>query len=101
MNKQEPYSQKKINNISKILLENNYVNESKENSVLFNKQKTILFLYLEKKNNNTIDGFLGFNNENEKNEIYGKINLKLTNSFNLWEKIEINWNKMSDKNQNF
>ena len=99
LKKKEPYSQKKINDISKKISENNYINEFKENSVLFNKQKTIVFLYLEKKNNNTIDGFLGYNNENEKNELYGKINLKLTNSFNLWEKIELNWNKMSDRNQ--
>lgn len=99
LKKKEPYSQKKINNISKKISENNYINEFKENSVLFNKQKTLLFLYLEKKNNNTIDGILGYNNENEKNELYGKINLKLTNSFNLWEKIELNWNKMSDRNQ--
>jgi hypothetical protein len=99
LKKNEPYSQKKINNISKKVSENNFINEFKENNVLFNKQKTILFLYLEKKNYNSIDGFLGYNNENEKNELYGKINLKLINSFNLWEKIELNWNKMSDRNQ--
>jgi len=95
----EKYKQNKINEISKKLEKNIFLKEYKKNSILFNQEKTILFLYLEKKYNNSIDGFLGLNNNQGKTSLYGKIDLNLSNSLNRWESINIKWNKMNETSQ--
>lgn len=97
--KKEKYNQRKINKIDKKLEKNIFIKEYKKNSVLFNQEKTILFLYLEKKHNNSIDGFIGLNNNQEETTIYGKIDLNLSNALNLWELINIKWNKMTENSQ--
>ena len=85
----EKYNQKKINEISKKLEKNIFLKEYKKNSFLFNKEKSILFLYLEKKHNNSIDGFLGINTNQGKTSLNGKIDLTLSNALNMWESINI------------
>ena len=95
----EKYNQKKIDEISRKLEKNIFLKEYKKNSILFNKEKTILFFYLEKKYNNSIDGFLGINNNQGKTSLNGKINLTLSNALNMWESINIKWNKLTEKSQ--
>ncbi len=97
--KNERYKQKKIDLISEKLQQNIFLKEYKNNSILFNPEKTILFLYLEKTHNNSIDGFLGLNNNQETTSLYGKVNLNLSNALNMWESINIKWNKMTASSQ--
>ena len=95
----EIYQQNKIDGISKKIEKNIFIKEHSPPSILFNKEKTILFLYLNKKTNNSIDGFLGLNNNQEETSLYGKINLSLSNTLNMWESISIKWNKMNENSQ--
>ena len=91
----EEYSQNKIDEISKKILNNKFIKEYKKNTTLFNKKTTTLFLYLEKKYNNSMEGFLGLNSNQEESSIYGKININLSNTLNKWETINISWNKIT------
>lgn len=73
-------------------LENLSFSESTRNpEVLFQKDSTTVFLYLKKKNSNSFDGYVGFatNEETQKLEFNGYLNLQLENNFNAGEKFSI------------
>ena len=97
--KKSLFSQKKINNISQSISEINCIKEYQQNEILFNEQKNIIYLYLDKEKNNYLDAFIGLNNYNEKLIFLGKIDLKISNTFNLFENIEFRWNKADEKSQ--
>src|SRR5690606_8680474 len=65
----------------------NFAKELKPPEVLFSKDSTILYLYLGKTTSNAFDGFLGFgtNEDTNKLEFDGYLNLNLTNNLNFGE----------------
>jgi len=65
----------------------NFANELKTPEVLFSKDSTTLYLYLEKAKSNNFDGFLGFgtNKNTNKIEFDGYLNLNLINNLNFGE----------------
>lgn len=69
----------------------NFTNEIKPPEVLFSKDSTSLYLYLEKSQSNNFDGFLGFGTNDETNQIEfdGYLNLNLTNNLNLGESFRL------------
>lgn len=69
----------------------NFANEIKSPEVLFSKDSTTLYLYLEKTKSNNFDGFLGFgsNEETNKLEFDGYLNLNLTNNLNFGESFRL------------
>ncbi|WP_396603130.1 POTRA domain-containing protein [Algibacter sp. R77976] len=69
----------------------NFANEIKSPEVLFLKDSTTLYLYLEKTKSNNFDGFLGFgsNEETNKLEFDGYLNLNLTNNLNFGESFRL------------
>ena len=76
-----------------------FANQLKEPEVLFTKDSTTLYLYLEKKASNNFDGFLGFgtNEETNKIEFDGYLNLNLNNNFNYGETFSLLYK--SDENE--
>ncbi|MEC3906911.1 POTRA domain-containing protein [Tamlana sp. 2201CG12-4] len=88
---------KQVFNLSKIqnktaqLNNLNFANEIKPPEVLFSKDSTALFLYLEKSRSNTFDGFLGFGTNEETNKLQfdGYLNLNLTNNLNFGESFKL------------
>ncbi|SFC82355.1 hypothetical protein [Algibacter pectinivorans] len=64
-----------------------FAKEVKPPEVLFLKDSTTLYLYLEKSKSNNFDGFLGFgtNEETNKLEFDGYLNLNLNNNLNFGE----------------
>ncbi len=64
-----------------------FANQVKSPEVLFQKDSTSLYIYVEKSKSNTFDGFLGFgtNDETNKLEFDGFLNLKLINNLNYGE----------------
>ncbi len=76
-----------------------FVSQPKYPEILFTKDSTKVYVYLEKSKPNTFDGFIGFNN-NEKNklEINGYLDLQLQNILNGGEKFSILW-RSDGKNQ--
>jgi len=68
-----------------------FARQIKDPEVLFTKDSTILYIYLEKVTSNSFDGFLGFgtNEETNKIEFDGYLNLNLTNNLNYGESLRI------------
>lgn len=69
----------------------NFAKEIKPPEVLFAQDSTILYLYLEKTTSNAFDGFLGFgtNEDTNKLEFDGYLNLNLTNNLNFGESFRL------------
>jgi hypothetical protein len=76
----------KINNLK-------FVQQYRDPEILFERDSTITYLYLNKIKNNRFDGYIGFNNSDNSNEIEinGYVDLSLLNSFNKGEEIKLNY----------
>ncbi|MDO5971268.1 POTRA domain-containing protein [Flavivirga aquimarina] len=81
----------KIENKTNQLTNLKFANEIKSPEVLFSKDSTTLYLYLEKAKSNSFDGFLGFgtNEETNKLDFDGYLNLNLTNNLNFGESFKL------------
>tara|TARA_R110002049_G_scaffold993_3_gene7184 strand:- start:65061 stop:66698 length:1638 start_codon:yes stop_codon:yes gene_type:complete len=75
-----------------------FANEIKAPEVLFSKDSTTLYMYVEKSQSNGFDGFLGFgtNEDTNKLEFNGYINLSLINNLNYGESFRLQYK--SDEN---
>ncbi|MDX1773793.1 hypothetical protein [Oceanihabitans sediminis] len=76
-----------------------FANQTKDPEVLFTKDSTILYLYVEKSKSNSFDGFLGFGTNKTTNKIdfNGYLNLNLTNNLNYGESFNLIYK--SDENE--
>ncbi|MEP3214963.1 MAG: POTRA domain-containing protein [Gilvibacter sp.] len=90
---------KKFDNLSSL----GFANSIKAPEVLFRKDSTQVYLYLEKKSNNTFDGILGFANSEEDSKIIfnGYLDLVLSNNLNFGETLAINYKSDGNEQQNF
>ena len=76
-----------------------FVSQPKYPEILFTKDSTKVYVYLEKAKPNTFDGFIGFtNDENKKLTVNGYLDIQLQNIINGGEKISLYW-KSDGKNQ--
>jgi outer membrane protein assembly factor BamA len=80
-----------------------FANQIKDPEVLFTKDSTILYMYIEKTKSNAFDGFLGFGtNENtNKIEFDGYLNLSLTNNLNYGETLQLMYKSDENDQQTF
>lgn len=80
-----------------------FVNISRNPEILFTKEQTILYMYLEKRNSNRFEGFLGFstNEETGKFELDGDISLALKNNLNYGESLTIKYKNTGNDQQHF
>ncbi|MEO9954380.1 MAG: hypothetical protein ABJF08_11390 [Nonlabens sp.] len=85
-NKRKTYNEQTIKEIDEIINNTPFAKQTKKTEVLFKKDSTNVFLYLEKIKTNTAEGLLGFNNSTDgKLELNGYIDLKLQNNLNRAE----------------
>ncbi|WP_031426257.1 BamA/TamA family outer membrane protein [Flavimarina sp. Hel_I_48] len=70
-----------------------FINALKDPEVLFEKDSTSLFLYVEKIAANRFDGFLGFGNSEDSGKLRldGYLDLHLLNNLNYGELLELNY----------
>lgn len=87
------FNKKNIDKKLEHLDELKFAKSIREPEVLFTKDSTTLYLYLEKQNSNTFDGFLGFSNEENSNnlKLNGYINVNLNNNLNFGESLNIEY----------
>lgn len=96
------YNLNTLNDIYKDFANINFINQPKYPEVLLTKATTKVYVYLEKKNANTFDGFLGFtNNEKKKLSINGYLDLKLENLLSAGEKIAVYWKSDGNDQKTF
>lgn len=77
-----------------LLLDNlGFVQNIKPPEALFTPDETELYIYLEKKPNNSFDGIIGFatNEETNKLELNGYVNLQLSNNLNFGEMLQLQY----------
>ncbi|WP_421150656.1 POTRA domain-containing protein [Seonamhaeicola sp. NFXS20] len=76
-----------------------FTSEIKPPEVLFTKDSTTLYLYLQKTQSNSFDGFLGFGTNEDTNKIQfdGYLNLNLNNNLNFGESFKLLYK--SDENE--
>lgn len=69
-----------------------FANQTKTPQVQFTQDSTKLFMYLERQQANSFDGFIGFNNSDENDfQLNGNIDFKLINNFNGGEEINLSY----------
>ncbi|RIA10516.1 outer membrane protein assembly factor BamA [Flavobacteriaceae bacterium MAR_2010_72] len=76
-----------------------FANQIREPELLFTQDSTSLYIYVEKANSNTFDGFLGFgtNDQTGAIEFDGYLNLNLINNLNYGESLKLLYK--SDENE--
>ncbi|WP_188440132.1 POTRA domain-containing protein [Planktosalinus lacus] len=97
------FQKEKISSQSLLLDNFGFVKNIKPPEVLFTKEQTELFLYLEKTPNNLFDGILGFNTNEESNkiELNGYLNLELSNNLNFGERLELQYKNDGEDQEQF
>ncbi|NND62039.1 MAG: BamA/TamA family outer membrane protein [Flavobacteriaceae bacterium] len=103
LNKGKIFNRKKVIEQNDLLNNLGFVKTIKTPEALFRKDTTELYLYLEKRNNNLFDGILGFatNEETNKIEFNGYLNLELNNNLNFGEQLLVNYKSDGREQQNF
>nr|WP_199000851.1 ShlB/FhaC/HecB family hemolysin secretion/activation protein [Flavobacterium sp. ASV13] len=75
-----------------------FVTQTKYPEILFTKDSTKIYTYIEKRKANTFDGYIGFsNNENKKTTLNGYLDISLLNTLHVGEQFSLYWK--SDGNQ--
>jgi len=99
INTNDPFSKKKIAQISNFVQSTPFVSEIKKPEVLFTRDSTSLYIYLKREKSNFFDGLIGFSTspENNKIQLYGNVDLKIQNSLNQGESLQLNW--LASQNQ--
>ena len=103
IDKNTVFSKQKLNQVSALSNKLDFIKEKKVPEVLFKKDSTHLYLFLDKIGTSSFDGLVNFSSkENGKGLLLnGNLDLKLNNTFNTGEKFEIIWNKVSDEKTDF
>ena len=80
-----------------------FAKNTKAPEVLFEKDSTKVYLYIEKKSANTFDGFLGFSTDTDSGnlELNGYLNLNLINNLNFGERLNLIYKSDGNEQQRF
>ena len=86
------FSQKTIEQLYEDFEKFGFINQIKYPEILFTKDTTKAFIYLEKRKANVFDGYLGFNNDEKKTiQLNGYLNLTLVNALRNGEELSVYW----------
>ena len=90
---QKPFKLERIQSQMKLLNQLPFAQQKRPAEVLFTKDSTTVYLYLEKIKSNRFDGFLGFGSDETtgKIEFDGYLDLKLINNLNFGESLNLNY----------
>lgn len=79
-----------------------FVNQIKPPEILFTKDSTRVFIYLEKARANSFDGYIGFNTDkDDKVQFTGYLDLLLNNALNSGERLKLYWKNDGNQQQTF
>lgn len=96
------FNQKTVEEIYSDFNKFSFVKQLKYPEILFTNDTTKVFVYLEKKNSNTFDGFLGFSNgNNNKLTLNGYLDVKLENILAVGEQLSIFWKSDGNDQKTF
>ena len=79
-----------------------FVNQVKYPEILFTKDSTKVYVYLEQKKSNTFDGFIGFtNNDSNTIKLNGYADIDLQNIIGIGERLSIYWKSDGNDQKTF
>jgi hypothetical protein len=86
------FNQKNLDKLYSDFEKFRFIKQSKYPEILFTKDSTKIYVYLEKTKPNTFDGYVGFTNDETKKVIFsGYLDLVLNNVLNSGEKLSLYW----------
>lgn len=94
-----PYSEKTLSDLGQTVADIEYLSMPRSPQVLFNREKTVVFAYLEKEKANQFDGILGFNANDQGVTVTGNVYLRLLNAFNRGEEVIVDWSSPGNTTQ--
>lgn len=79
-----------------------FAKQTKQPELLFSKDSTIVYVYIEKRKSNSFDGYLGIgNNEEKKTTINGYLDIQLNNMLNGGEDFYLYWKSDGNNQKTF
>ena len=79
-----------------------FTNQTKYPEILFTKDTTKVYVYLEKSKPNKFDGFIGFSNDKKNNfTLNGYLDLLLVNNLNAGEALTLYWKSNGNEQKTF
>ena len=94
LRRKAPYSEETVRAIADKLAGLDFATVVQAPGVAFGQEKTVLYLYLDKKHVNRFDGYIGFQPVSEltgKLAINGELSLDLMNIFHIGEELSLRW----------
>ena len=96
------FNQKKVDEIYNDFEKFGFISQVKYPEILFTKDTTKVYVYLEKRKSNTFDGFIGFsNNENKRTTLNGYLDIKLENILGSGEQLSVYWKNDGEDQKTF
>ena len=94
------YSKVELNRISNKTKTIPFITETKPPEVLFKNDSTSVFIYVTKKQNNSVDANLSFNRDNNGQALFnGLVDLQFTNLFDRGNEYALFWNAVGNQRQ--
>lgn len=79
-----------------------FIKQSKFPEILFTKDSTKIYIYLEKRKANTFDGYIGFSNDDSKKiTLNGYLDINLENTLRSGEEFSLYWKSDGNKQTTF
>ena len=100
--KKRIFNQTNLDKLYKDISQFQFVKQTKYPEILFTKDSTKVFVYVEKAKSNSFDGFIGFTNDENKKLIFnGYLDLTLNNAMNSGEKLALYWKSNGQDQKTF
>ncbi len=97
-----PFNQALVKQLKKEFDSYPFCTQIKAPEVQFTKDSTSLYIYVQKRNANSFDGFLGFsNNESSNINLSGYVDVQLQNMLNNGESIAVTWKSDGKQQKTF
>lgn len=97
-----PFNQALVNRLKKEFDSYPFCTQIKSPEIQFTKDSTSLYIYVQKRNANTFDGFIGFSNSETKNiTLSGYVDVLLQNILNTGESVSITWKSNGNLQKSF
>ena len=103
LRRKAPYSEKSVQEVAKKLDAIPFATVIQPAGISFEEDKTLLYVFLDKRQVNRFDGYIGFQPVNEqtgKLAITGELSLALQNIFHIGERLSLEW-RSSEKHSQY
>jgi hypothetical protein len=97
-----PFNQDVVRTLHNDFEKFRFVSQIKYPEILFTKDSTKVYVYLEKRKSNNFDGFIGFTNNNNNKVVFnGYLDLSLENALKAGEQLALNWKSDGNNQKTF